>query len=386
MQTVTREPISSAQHALISWKSIFAGLLVALVAHATISALGVAVGGASAASLVYKGKGGGALAGGLGFWFFISVLLSIAVGSYFAARASTFITSRVGAAQGLIIASLFFVLMMIGTTMTLGVAGNILGNVTRSVSSMDLASSTVVQNTLQKAVANTDLRADPKTVVENVAAFLINGDTEAAWDTSAFEKGVAYALSSKGLLHTAFSARTLALFNRLPRDALPSYLSGLVIGEELKAQTLAPGDVVVAMGGYNTVCELLTLHKRAVIVPRVKPGLEQCIRAERMAALGLLRVLHPQRLTPAALIDAVQTELAALAAQTTHPRLKSLDGLQHVTAAIFEQLELRLAIPVCGDRATPTATGARPQPRDGQINQSTSWNRHVSISAAPSAC
>ena len=38
---------------------------------------------------------------------------------------------------------------------------------------------------------------------------------------------------------------------------------------------MAAADVVLAMGGYNTVCELLTLRKRALLVPRVKPGVEQ---------------------------------------------------------------------------------------------------------------
>lgn len=110
---------------------------------------------------------------------------------------------------------------------------------------------------------------------------------------------------------------------------------------------MAAADVVLAMGGYNTVCELLTLHKRAVIVPRIKPGLEQGIRAERMSALGLLRMLHPSRLTPTALIDAVQTELVAAAGPTTHSKLKSLDGLTHCTAAILGQIGLT---PI---RATP---------------------------------
>ena len=52
----------------------------------------------------------------------------------------------------------------------------------------------------------------------------------------AFDEGVERALSDASLLHTAFSTRTLALFERLTADALPSYLSGLVIGEELRAQ------------------------------------------------------------------------------------------------------------------------------------------------------
>ena len=67
-------------------------------------------------------------------------------------------------------------------------------------------------------------------------------------DADAFRQGVAYALRGDGLLHTAFSARTLALFKRMATDALPSYLSGLVIGEELRGQSLTRGDSVVIVG------------------------------------------------------------------------------------------------------------------------------------------
>ena len=48
---------------------------------------------------------------------------------------------------------------------------------------------------------------------------------------------------------------------------------------------------VVAMGGYNTFCEILSFDKRAVIVPRTAPRLEQFIRTQRAARLGLLRLL-----------------------------------------------------------------------------------------------
>ena len=48
---------------------------------------------------------------------------------------------------------------------------------------------------------------------------------------------------------------------------------------------------VVAMGGYNTFCEVLSLDKRALIVPRTAPRLEQHIRAERAAELGLVSML-----------------------------------------------------------------------------------------------
>jgi predicted glycosyltransferase len=68
-------------------------------------------------------------------------------------------------------------------------------------------------------------------------------------------------------------------------------------------------DLVISMAGYNTVCELLTLRKRAILVPRVEPVAEQRIRAERMSAFGLFETLLPTALTPRAFADAVVRQL-----------------------------------------------------------------------------
>ncbi|HEX3881154.1 MAG TPA: glycosyltransferase [Stellaceae bacterium] len=51
---------------------------------------------------------------------------------------------------------------------------------------------------------------------------------------------------------------------------------------------------VVAMGGYNTFCEILSFDKPALIVPRTAPRLEQYIRASRAAELGLVAMLPDQ--------------------------------------------------------------------------------------------
>lgn len=48
---------------------------------------------------------------------------------------------------------------------------------------------------------------------------------------------------------------------------------------------------IVAMGGYNTFCEILSFDKRALIVPRSVPRMEQSIRATRAETLGLVRTL-----------------------------------------------------------------------------------------------
>ncbi|MEQ1805499.1 MAG: 2-dehydro-3-deoxygalactonokinase [Burkholderiaceae bacterium] len=74
-------------------------------------------------------------------------------------------------------------------------------------------------------------------------------DADADLDVPAFDQGVAVALSSRSLMQTAFGVRTLSLFDRVRAESLPSYLSGLVIGEELRSQMTqdmqSGGDVIV---------------------------------------------------------------------------------------------------------------------------------------------
>ncbi|HEY2254132.1 MAG TPA: 2-dehydro-3-deoxygalactonokinase [Variovorax sp.] len=71
-------------------------------------------------------------------------------------------------------------------------------------------------------------------------------DASAPLDEAAFLQGVTQADNGQGLLHNAFGARTLSLFDRMPARELASYLSGILIGEELRTQSVhASGDVVL---------------------------------------------------------------------------------------------------------------------------------------------
>ncbi|HMS84451.1 MAG TPA: glycosyltransferase, partial [Nitrospira sp.] len=72
---------------------------------------------------------------------------------------------------------------------------------------------------------------------------------------------------------------------------------------------LRAADLIVSMGGYNTVVEILSANQRGIIVPRVYPRLEQCIRAERLAAKGLLTMIHPTELTPDSLFRSITQSL-----------------------------------------------------------------------------
>ena len=78
---------------------------------------------------------------------------------------------------------------------------------------------------------------------------------------------------------------------------------------------ISRADCVVTMGGYNSVCSVLSFGKRALIVPRVVPRKEQLIRAERLARLGLVDVLHPDQLSAAAMQDWIANTAATRADQ-----------------------------------------------------------------------
>ncbi|CAM5763085.1 glycosyltransferase family protein [Bosea minatitlanensis] len=100
---------------------------------------------------------------------------------------------------------------------------------------------------------------------------------------------------------------------------------------------------VVAMGGYNTFCEILSFDKPALIVPRVRPRLEQAIRAGRAEELGLIDVLYdPSQngegerdpLVMAAALHALPKRLPP--SQAFVPDL--LDGLPAICRALAEEL------------------------------------------------
>lgn len=69
---------------------------------------------------------------------------------------------------------------------------------------------------------------------------------------------------------------------------------------------LNAADLILSMGGYNTVCEILSAQKQAIVVPRTKPTPEQWLRAERMSRRGYFQMIHPDELSPSAISSALQ--------------------------------------------------------------------------------
>ncbi len=102
---------------------------------------------------------------------------------------------------------------------------------------------------------------------------------------------------------------------------------------------LVSADLVVSMGGYNTIVEILTANQRGIIVPRVHPRLEQYIRGERLAAQGLINMIHPDDLTPKRLFTTITESLQ----QPRPPRPQdigiALDGALNASKAVKQLYE-----------------------------------------------
>jgi len=93
-------------------------------------------------------------------------------------------------------------------------------------------------------------------------------------------------------------------------------------------------DVVISMAGYNTICELLTLGKRCITVPRVRPVEEQKIRAERLAELATFRIILPDELTPQLLESALEEELQTKQSGVPVGSAIDLGALPRITALL----------------------------------------------------
>jgi predicted glycosyltransferase len=92
------------------------------------------------------------------------------------------------------------------------------------------------------------------------------------------------------------------------QENLPPHVTMIEFTNDLMSY-LGAADVVVSMGGYNTVSEILSLAKNAIVIPRVRPVQEQLIRAERMSERGYFQYIHPDELTAENLLQALQSEL-----------------------------------------------------------------------------
>jgi len=181
MQTGSRSMMGGVGHPFISWRSIIGGLVVGFFIYVILTALGVGIGGSS--FMETPGTGFSRQAGTwASLWLMLSAGLSLFGAGYFAARVSRYITPRVGSAQGLVIASLFFGVLLFQVGSLLGWAGRALGTAAATQSALGVSAmqSSAVQDVIEDALGDLDLRSPAGTVVGGLFSRLMRGDVESA--------------------------------------------------------------------------------------------------------------------------------------------------------------------------------------------------------------
>ena len=93
---------------------------------------------------------------------------------------------------------------------------------------------------------------------------------DAPWHDNTFTQAVLLAQRTPSVLSSIFATRTLALFDTLPAEQHPSFLSGLLIGEELRAMQIQNQGQVLLVGNaqltarYQSALQALGLHTRCL--------------------------------------------------------------------------------------------------------------------------
>jgi predicted glycosyltransferase len=143
------------------------------------------------------------------------------------------------------------------------------------------------------------------------------------------------------------------------REALVARASPLVRFEssfDKGAEWIQKAAVVVTMGGYNSLCEVLKWRKKAVVVPRQGPSMEQRTRAQLFGERGLVGVLDLDDLTS----ERLAHELESLLLNEAVPdptNIPGLDGAERA-AKVLMRADGELADGVAGQLMAKGGNGS----------------------------
>jgi len=124
---------------------------------------------------------------------------------------------------------------------------------------------------------------------------------------------------------------------RLQASALPGRKNVFLIDfTNRMLEFVDSASVVVSMAGYNSVCEIISRRKKAILIPRVYPRQEQLIRARHMESLGLAVMIHPDELSPERLADAIDRLLTS--PEISNSNVLDFNGLDRAASILRDDL------------------------------------------------
>ena len=168
-------------------------------------------------------------------------------------------------------------------------------------------------------------------------------------------------------------ARREALISRGARASVT-----ILDGVEDATEWIRNASAVVSMAGYNSMCEVLAWRKKALVVPRRGPSVEQRTRTRLLAERDLVSMIDPDDLTPARLADGIELLLSTDRVPDA-TRLPALDGARRAASIVLGHPFLR-ALPLDGGdgRIRVSASGATHSPpaANGSV-------AHIAVPAVP---
>ncbi len=111
-------------------------------------------------------------------------------------------------------------------------------------------------------------------------------------------------------------------------------------------ELMQAADMIISMGGYNTICEILTQKTPALIIPRETPRKEQLIRAQCLSARKLVDYIPWNEVTPQLLREkmiSVLTNNVESAENRANFKLTGLDTM-HSRLEHFKSESLRYQV------------------------------------------
>lgn len=100
---------------------------------------------------------------------------------------------------------------------------------------------------------------------------------------------------------------------------------------------LEAADLVITMAGYNSICEILSLKKKALVIPREGPRAEQKMRSRLFADRGLVDVIYPHELSSAKLATQIVANLEQAESLTQNEEIIDTDGANFVARLIADR-------------------------------------------------
>ncbi len=158
-----------------------------------------------------------------------------------------------------------------------------------------------------------------------------DGDVLIDWVLRAYESGNEPPLNALVVLGPFMPPETRSGF----RDRIAKLDRVVAVTFDSRLESLMQeASAVVAMGGYNTFCEVLSMDKRALIIPRTVPRLEQYIRASCASEAGLIGMLvdDGERTTETMAIALRQLAQQKKPSEVIIPGL--LDGLENLNRLV----------------------------------------------------